>query len=90
MYYPYSENKGADQLRSYCAADLRLVFAYSKIRFSNDEAHIMSLVSLPSLCSNEGLSESTWLQVYKTFFMLNSTEHEFILIINFENAKFAF
>ena len=24
LYYPYSENKGADQLRSYCAADLRL------------------------------------------------------------------
>ena len=26
MYYPSSENKGADQLRSYCAADLRLCF----------------------------------------------------------------
>ena len=24
MYYPCSENKGADQLRSYCEADLRL------------------------------------------------------------------
>ena len=24
--YPYRENKGADQLRSYCAADLRLCF----------------------------------------------------------------
>ena len=24
LYYPYSENKGADQLRSYCAADLPL------------------------------------------------------------------
>ena len=26
MYYPYSENKGADQLRSYREADLRLCF----------------------------------------------------------------
>ena len=26
LYYPYSENKGADQLRSNCAADLRLCF----------------------------------------------------------------
>ena len=25
-YYPCSENKGANQLRSYCAADLRLCF----------------------------------------------------------------
>ena len=27
MYYPSSENKGADQLRSYCEADLRLCFS---------------------------------------------------------------
>ena len=26
MYYPYSENKGADQLRGYREADLRLCF----------------------------------------------------------------
>ena len=26
MYYPCSENKGADRLRSYCEADLRLFF----------------------------------------------------------------
>ena len=26
LYYQYSENKGADQLRSYCEADLRLCF----------------------------------------------------------------
>ena len=28
MYYPCSENKGADQLRSYCEADLRLFFSH--------------------------------------------------------------
>ena len=26
LYYLYSENKGADQLRGYCEADLRLYF----------------------------------------------------------------
>ena len=26
LYYPSSENKGADQLNSYCEADLRLCF----------------------------------------------------------------
>ena len=30
LYYLYSENKGADQLRSYCAADLRLCFGICK------------------------------------------------------------
>ena len=35
LYYPYSENKGADQLRSYF-----FVFAYVKSRFSHNEAHI--------------------------------------------------
>ena len=33
LYYPYSENKGADQLRNYCAAGLRLCFRYANIRF---------------------------------------------------------
>ena len=31
LYYPCSENKGADQLRSYCEADLRLCFRIGKI-----------------------------------------------------------
>ena len=30
LHYPCSENKGADQLRSYCAADLRLFFRICK------------------------------------------------------------
>ena len=28
LYYPSSENKGADQLCSYCTADLRLSFSH--------------------------------------------------------------
>ena len=42
VYYPYSENKDADQLRSYCAADLRLCFRTCKNRFSHDTAHLQS------------------------------------------------
>ena len=30
LYYPCSENKGADQLRSYCEADVRLCFCICK------------------------------------------------------------
>ena len=31
LYYPCSENKGADQLRSYCEADLRLCFRLCRL-----------------------------------------------------------
>ena len=31
MYYPRSENKGADQLRGYCEADLRLCFRICRL-----------------------------------------------------------
>ena len=31
MYYPSSENKGADQLRSYCEAELRLCFRICRL-----------------------------------------------------------
>ena len=35
LYYPYSENKGADQLRGNCEADLRLCFSiYKTLVFS--------------------------------------------------------
>ena len=30
LYYPCSKNKGADQLHSYCEADLRLCFRICK------------------------------------------------------------
>ena len=42
LYYPSGENKGADQLRGYREADLRLCFRiYAKNRFSHDAAHII-------------------------------------------------
>ena len=31
MYYPCSQNKGADKLRSYCEADLHLCFRISRL-----------------------------------------------------------
>ena len=42
LYHLSSENKGADQLRSYCEADLRLCFRiYAKCWFSHDADHII-------------------------------------------------
>ena len=41
MYYPCSENKGADQLRGYREADGVFVFAYAKSLFSHDAAQII-------------------------------------------------
>ena len=41
MYYRSSENKGADQLRSYCEADLRLCFRICRLfGFPHEAAHI--------------------------------------------------
>ena len=38
LYYPCSENKGDDQLRSYREADLRLCFRLCRL-FSHEVAH---------------------------------------------------
>ena len=43
--YLYSENKGADQMRDYRAADLRLSFRLSKNKFSHDVAHMIIILS---------------------------------------------
>ena len=43
QYYPCSENKGADQLRSNCEADLSLCFHMCKMLcFFHDVAHVLS------------------------------------------------
>ena len=39
LYYPSSENNGADQLLGNCKADLHLCFR-AKRWFSHDEAHL--------------------------------------------------
>ena len=46
MYYRCSKNKGADQLRGYREADLRLFFAYADCRFSHEAAHYLSSLSV--------------------------------------------
>ena len=40
LYYPSSENKGADQLCGYPKLICVFVFAYAKCWFSHDAAHI--------------------------------------------------
>ena len=45
LYNLCSEIKGADQLRIYRAADLRLCFRICKIRFSHDAAQFSSFFS---------------------------------------------
>ena len=48
LYYLCSENKGADQLRGYREADLRLCFCiceFAKSRFSHDTVHIAARLS---------------------------------------------
>ena len=44
LYYLCSENKGADQLRGYREADLRLCFRICKNRFSHVAAHLFCSV----------------------------------------------
>ena len=42
MYYPCSENKGADQLRAF-------VFAYADCWFSHGAAHLLKQIDFKSL-----------------------------------------
>ena len=45
FYYPCSKNKGADQLRSYCEADLRFCFCICKM-YAHDATHLKDFNSL--------------------------------------------
>ena len=45
MYYPCSENKGADQLCGYRTTDLRLCFRICQNRFSYDAAHMPGAIA---------------------------------------------
>ena len=64
MYYPCSENKGADQLRGYREADLRLCFRiYKKPVFSQRGSYIVAVhacfIEYESLSENEPCHEKT-------------------------------
>ena len=59
LYYPSRKNKGADQLHSYCEADLRLCFRYADCWFSHEAAHLghkllMLMELFPSSKNNVG------------------------------------
>ena len=41
LYYPSSDNKGADQLRSYCEADLRLCFRLCRLLVTHVAAQLI-------------------------------------------------
>ena len=42
LFYLCRENKGADQLCAYCAADLHLCFSICKMQVFNDAAHVVT------------------------------------------------
>ena len=47
LYYPCSKNKGTDQLRSYCAADLRLCFPiFKRTVFSKRGSYCIDVLTL--------------------------------------------
>ena len=53
MYYPCSENKGADQLRGYREADLRLCFRIGKNPvFSRCGSYGILILVLNGMCTN--------------------------------------
>ena len=52
MYYPCSENKGADQLRGYREADLRLCFRICRLLvFSRGGSYVVA--GIPALVDKE-------------------------------------
>ena len=53
-YYTYSENKGADQLRSYCSTDMRLCFRICKKSvFSQQGSHVNSIYQMGSISRHD-------------------------------------
>ena len=52
MYYPSSENKGADQLRSYCEADLYLCFGIGKNLVFSGRGSYIECLGMLQLVSN--------------------------------------
>ena len=74
LYYPCSENKGADQLRGYCEADLRLCFRICKKQvFSHRGSFYLRLIHensyILSNCANDKAADQA-VQDYRSAFML--------------------
>ena len=66
MYYPYSENKGADQLRSYPEADLCLCFRICKS---------------PGFSQRGSYTSKTWVYKDIHYFHIFALKHRLLLLI---------
>ena len=84
MYYPCSENKGADQLRGYREADLRLCFRLGKnpvfSRCGSYELHVENRssgfptrydINGPVKSQKKGRSLKFWIQVEEGLYYLS-------------------
>ena len=71
MYYLCSENKGSDQLRSYCEADLHLCFRLCRLLV------FILLCKISLFCSIS----------YKKNFMFNSAEHGIYPALDCQNVN---
>ena len=74
LYYPCSENKGADQLRSYCEADLRLCFRLCRwLVFSCGGSYVLSVSIL--------VFGSIWIMLFRVWTVEISKLTVFILAL---------
>ena len=71
LYYPCSENKGADHLRGSAKLICVFVFAYAKSRFSNDVAH-MYMYNYKNPTINKSVRRGTVWHHLKSFVMPDS------------------
>ena len=74
MYYPSSESKGADQLRGYREADLRLCFRLCKLLVfsrggSNCNADLIVMHYQTVLCFRQKLNINNLSNSYKFYYM---------------------
>ena len=104
MYYPCSKNKGADQLRGYREADLRLVFTYAKSQFSHNEAHISILLEKHLHWTIKIVSYSTTFDTYiiknaayviyaatlRQLALTMSSKEEFMVLVEVKEQCFMF
>ena len=76
MYYPFSENKGADQLRGYREADLRLCFHLCKLLvFSRGGSFVIVFHIIPSTTSTD--------EIFKRLYGVNNFQ-----VLLFPNRHF--
>ena len=75
LYYPFSENKGTDQLAVTAKLSCVFVFAYAKIRFSHDEARIK--VSFELHVASRQCSEKTEKMLKAVIYLNNKHTNNF-------------